>query len=130
MAEITDKDEGFKAIHPDSLYEQVFVWTTEEDIWGGISDSDLARRLKAELIQAFTPFSPPDQRRMSQFGETLIRIETLVAGQGTNWSECQSTSDRGDDLTLRTNTVLALYKHLRWIYEVYRHVPGACVTIR
>ncbi len=115
------------------FHEQVYSWETEEDIWGSLVDVDQTRKVKSALIEAFDPSRPPEERNFSRLKEVLERLqEVLSRADATAWSECNRTVKVNgyDEINLRANTVLLLYRHLEWIWEIFRDVPGASVTAR
>lgn len=85
------------------------------------------------LLDSFSPDLPPTDRAISKldavldgFARVLKKIESVA------WAESEEVpeGDDADVTNLRANTVAALYNQLHWILKVFRHVPGASVTIR
>lgn len=115
------------------FHEQVYSWETEEDIWGSLVDVDQTRKVKSALIDAFDPSRSPEERSFVRLKEALDRLrEVLSKADATAWSECYKTvkAQGYDEINLRANTVLLLYRHLEWIWHIFKDVPGASVTAR
>ncbi len=115
------------------LHEQVYCWETEEDIWGSLKDVGQTAKARSALIEAFDPSKPIGERSMDQLRKALAVLEEIAGSpNATDWSECNEL-DRtmpGSQVYLRANTVLLLYRHLLWVWDVFKQVPGASVTVR
>src|SRR6266567_2828938 len=46
----------------DELHEEIFTWQTREDIWGGVSDADIRRRLSDRMMSELEPVRPLSDR--------------------------------------------------------------------
>ena len=115
------------------LHEQVYSWEPDEDIWGSLIDGEQTRRARSALIEQFDPSRSAKDRSISHLHEALTVLTDILRIPGaTAWSECnESVQAPGDDqVNLRANTVLLLFRHLEWIWNIFRHVPGASVTVR
>ena len=115
------------------FHEQVYSWETEEDIWGSLLDTKETSKVRDALITAFDPSRSTAERSISHLQATLVLIKELLDREdATGWSDCnKAVRGAGDEeINLRANTLLLLYRHLEWIWTIFRHVPGASVTAR
>lgn len=115
------------------LLEQVYSWEPEEDIWGSLIDAEQTRKARAALVEAFDPSRAMADRGVAQLGKAVEVLAEIVKTPGaTDWSECNEAAkmSNGEQVNLRANTVLLLFRHLEWIWNIFRHVPGASVIVR
>jgi hypothetical protein len=121
------------SLNPDMLYEQIYAWCPEEEIWGGISDSQTTNMLRGQLIDNFNPYIEPAKRTMEHFAAAVGALGGALANKPStiSWSDCEAWADKSDQRSgFRANTALALHLHLQWVLRVFEHLPGATVTIR
>lgn len=123
-----------RAFETEDLHEQMYIWSPDEDVWGGIRDSTKTNVIRTVLVEGFSPFREPQSRGMAQLREALNELrEVVYSPDAVDWSECEAfvNSEQADsESNLRANTLLALYLHLHWLHRVFENVPGASVTIR
>lgn len=115
------------------LHEQVYSWEPQEDIWGSLIDVEQTRRARAALVEAFDPSRPASDRSIAHLQKALDLLkDVLQLPNATAWSECsEAVKVLGEDqINLRANTILLLLRHLEWIWSIFKHVPGASVTVR
>jgi hypothetical protein len=116
------------------LHEQVYSWAPDEiDIWGSLKDQGQTNAVRAALVERFDPSRPVKDRSISHLGDALAVLRTILESpSATDWSECEEYVKTGDDdqVNLRANTILLLYRHLEWVWRIFAHVPGASVTVR
>jgi len=133
LAAFPDGQSQTLSLNPEMLYEQIYAWSPDEEIWGGIRDSQTTNLLRTQLIDSFNPFLDPTKRTMAHFADAVGSLGDALAADGTliSWSECEELADKSDPETgLRANTALALHLHLKWVLQVFEHLPGATVTVR
>lgn len=124
---------GSGPLNLDLLYEQIYSWSTQEEIWGGILNPELTNMLRTALIETFDPYSEPLGRSMNRFADAVEKLGRVVHNQRNSiqWSDCESLGDKSDpDTGLRADLALALYRHFSWVLRTFENVPGAMVTIR
>lgn len=115
------------------LHEQMYSWEPDEDVWGSLKDGEQTRRARTALIEAFDPSKPVSERSISHLEQALLILADVLGTPGaTAWSDCNEAVEMrpGDQINLRANTVLLLFRQLEWVLGVFRHVPGASVTVR
>jgi hypothetical protein len=107
----------------------IFRWRTREDVWAWIREDALRQRLQEQLVRGFDPFKPPVDRSISKLGEVVAELKAIINENNTRWSV--STQAHPDyEETANVNSVIALYNQLRWIYNIFQDVPGACLSVR
>jgi|GEM_PF-1732183 len=115
------------------LHEQIYAWEPDGvDIWGSLRESARMTEARAALIEAFDPNKPVKERGLDQLRKAIeVLGKILQEKDATGWSECEEFVKMGEDqINIRANTILLLYRHLDWIWRVFAHVPGASVTVR
>jgi hypothetical protein len=115
------------------LHEQIYSWAPDEiDIWGSLKDAAQTHKARGALVETFDPSRPVKERGMEQLAKALgVLREILDNAASTDWSECDEYVRSGEDqVNLRANTILLLYRHLEWVWRIFAHVPGASVTVR
>ena len=115
------------------IHEQLYSWEPSEDIWGSLIDVEQTRRARTVLVEAFDPSLPVRERSIGHLEKSLLVLkEILDIPTATAWSECSQTDESSQETqnNLRANTILLLYRHLEWLWNIFRHVPGASVTVR
>jgi len=123
------RSEYLTPIGPETqLLREVFSWQVREDIWAGVLDSDVRERLSQRLIEDFEPILPPNERGMPKL--RLFVDELARTLPETDWSESAHQFEEDGQTPVRLNALWAFYTQLRWIYDVFRHVPEASVAIR
>jgi len=132
LAAFPDGQSQQLSLNPDMLHEQIYTWCPEEEIWGGIIDSEITNLLRSKLIDGFNPYLEPAKRTMTHFADAVRTLGEVLINHGASisWSECEAVAERSDQESLRANTALALYLHLQWVLQVFEHLPGATVTVR
>jgi hypothetical protein len=115
----------------DSLYEAIYEWQPKIDVWASIETPEVTNELR-ELISRFDPFEPALNRTIAHLGLFLEKLQEIHLGGGGRWADCEIPADEtGDtDVQFRSNTALALHRHLQWVHDTFQHVPGAEITIR
>lgn len=127
----TDKEATY--FSPDErLLQDVFSWQVREDVWGGFTDTEVAQSLSTRFASAFDPFLPPNQRDFGTFKAVLSELSAAATSPNSYWASSaqQKDTDEDSDASTRVNPLLAFYNQLHWIYEVFKDVPGASITVR
>jgi hypothetical protein len=122
--------DGSQHLH---LYEEIYSWAPEEDVWLSICESADQRRLNSLLVEAFSPDRAPSERGIAALPGALSALrETILSPGKTDWADCRESVQNDEDqrTNYRANSMIALYNHLSWVHEVFKNVPGASITIR
>ncbi|MDP8239457.1 MAG: hypothetical protein P9X24_10240 [Candidatus Hatepunaea meridiana] len=125
-----DNDSKIEHLDPDRLYEEVYNWKTNEDVWGGAEDITVTQNIRTELIEGFACNLPPQKRTIKKLEELLKKLKEKLISAGSRWSESRTMVKHDEDNTLRANTLISFYNHLRWLCLVFKNVPGVSVTVR
>jgi hypothetical protein len=118
------------------FHEQVYAWEPRGiDIWGRFKSSSDTQSVRKLLLDAFnpSPAAPVDRRSISKLKLVLDALAgTLASTDPLEWADSEDPIDLNQPelLNKRANTIAVLYNHLCWIYEVFRDVPGASVSVR
>ena len=116
-------------VGPDFLFQkEVLTWQPKEDIWGGLADGGARTRLSERMQVEFEPALRPDERSLEKLGAYLKDIEALL--DGLEWATSSQQFEDDGETPMRLNPLLSFYRQLEWIYQVFRDVPGASVSIR
>ncbi|MBR0661187.1 hypothetical protein [Neoroseomonas oryzicola] len=112
------------------LQHEVFTCEIAEDVWGGITDDTSREQLQRGFLGAFEASQPPSSRSMVHLGAYLNLVDLAIRSGHSSWSQSQSQiSDIGAAPVL-ADTLYAFHQQLSWIYETFRDVPGATVSVR
>lgn len=122
---------GGAAIQNGDLHEEAYRWETTEDFFGSF-DTAQSAVVREALFPAFAPHLAPAQRNMAQLSAALQVLEAACAGAGNEaWKDGLTVESFGDGVVnLRAHGGLVLYRHLRWIHDIFKDVPEASVTVR
>ena len=118
------------------FHEQVYAWEPKGiDVWGSIRSSTDTESLRALLFDTFnpSPAAPVSRRRIGKLKPVLDALAKLLANkEQLDWADSQDVVEPSnpESLNVRANSIAVLYNHLLWIYEVFREVPGASVSVR
>ena len=122
-------DDTISAVGPDmQLQQEAFTWQVKEDVWGGLADSELRQQLSQKLITDFEPVLPPTQRGMTKLGALLGELDD--AKSAAEWSSSGQQLHDDGETAVRLNSLVAFLSQLTWLYDVFRDVPGASVSVR
>lgn len=115
----------------EELHEQIYRWEAFDDFQGSF-DANTSADVRRSLFDDFAPHLPPSERAISKLeGALRVLFRACQSAGTTAWEDVSSTVPNGDDLiNLRAHVGFALYHHLRWIYEIFKNVPGASVVVR
>lgn len=116
------------------FHEPVYSWEPKGiDIWGSLCSGSDTQRLQTLLIESFSSHLSPERRAVGNL-EPVLRLlaEVLNDPARTGWADSEDVAevDTPEPINLRANTIAVLYNHLCWLFETFRHVPGASVTLR
>jgi len=110
------------------LQQAAFMWQVREDIWGGIVDAEVRQSLSQRFIADFEPVLPPDDRSFEKLSEFLRRLSPVLVN--SEWSFSAQQLDEDGESGVRLNALVGFFNHLRWVYDVFKDVPGASVSVR
>ena len=104
------------------LQKQVYEWRLRTDVWAGIPNEEVRRRLRDQLERLEVAL-PPAERSLAVLSDFIIAAEGAIA-----------SGDAGlvpvEDATIEMNPLLALVLHLRWLIRCFADRPGISVSIR
>jgi hypothetical protein len=117
----------------DHLYELVYDWSPNEDVWGGISEEGLRTQLRERVLSSFEPSLPPHARGLSALADVLSGLqEAAESAQAIGWipSSQAIENEMDEGAVLWISPVLALLQQFTWIFETFRDVPDLSITLR
>lgn len=117
----------------DRLYEDIFHWSPDLDVWSGVADEDKRTRLKAMFLDTFQPAQPVEDRTFQKLKELVDELQaTLQAPPADMWLPTSQfkTDTEGDDFPVCVPPMIAFIHHLTWIYETFQHVPDLALMVR
>lgn len=112
------------------LFEQVYSWSPDEDVWGGIADEARRSELRELFLSTFDAQKPPHERQLTNLKLVLDQLDQLISDGDSPWVPSQQTISRDDTIALSFSPVLALKRQLAWLLETFADVPSLCVTVR
>lgn len=122
-------DDTISVVGPDmQLQQEAFTWQVKEDVWGGLTDSEVRQQLSQKFITEFEPVRPPAQRSLAKLGSLLDELR--AADASAEWSSSGQQVHEDGETAVRLNSVLAFLNQLTWLHDVFRDVPGASVSVR
>lgn len=125
----THEADAVTVVGPDFLFQrEAFTWQPKEDIWGGLADADVRTRLSQRLQVEFEPALRPGERSLEKLGAYLNDVGPVL--DGLEWATSSQQLENDGETPMRLNPLLSFYRQLEWIYQVFRDVPGASVSIR
>jgi hypothetical protein len=115
----------------ESVHEAIYEWQPKIDVWGSLPGSDVTNELR-EQLRRFHPFEPRSERAIEHLRPFLEKLEEILSSDSGKWAFCTTQADETGEpeVEFRSNTALALYRNMKWVYEIFRDLPGAVVTIR
>lgn len=111
------------------LHQDIYSWQTREDVWGGLVDDALRAGLRNRILEGFQPYADPSERGFSQLRDFLDALGAAVRSGKSEWS-ISSQSEVDARFVHRIHALLAFYRHLEWVYRVFKDVPGVSVSVR
>jgi hypothetical protein len=119
-------------LQEEHLHEQVYSWKIKGDLWASLTSGKTAMEIKETLTTGFSCNYPPKERSFRKVRDFLRILDGYLSIEENrywqNWEQ-PIFLDEPDNL-FRIHPLLALYHHMKWIYDVFHDVPGASVTIR
>lgn len=112
------------------LQREVFTCAIEEDVWAGLTDDAKRTSLSNKFIDAFQPMLAPSERDMLAFGAFVAELRDVALSPASEWSPSASAVVDVGTPPIMVNGLLALYQQLSWLLDVFRHLPGASVSVR
>ena len=121
-----DKQPGFQVMTPENeLQTEVYSWSLRTDVWVGIPDEEVRRRLFDKLLIGLDVTLPPADRSLVVLGEFVNEAEQAIASGAAG-----SVPVGVGDATAEFNPLLALVLHLKWLIRCFNDRPGISVSIR
>jgi len=112
----------------DELQEEAFTWVTREDVWGGITDDTVRETLREHFVSEFEPTLAPHERGFDKVARILTEIANSMTN--TSWSSSTEQLDEDDVSPFRLNALLAFHTQLQWMFQVFKDIPGASLSVR
>lgn len=107
------------------LQKQVYEWRLRTDVWAGIPNDEVRRRLGDQLFDRLDVTLPPAERSLAVLSDFIIAAEQAIASGHAGLVPV----DVGD-ATIGMNPLLALVLHLKWLIRCFADRPGISVSIR
>jgi len=121
-----DKQPGFQVMTPENeLQTEVYSWSLRTDVWVGIPDEEVRRRLSDKLLDRLDVTLPPDERSLVVLVDFVTAAEQAIASGAAG-----PVPVVVGDATVEFNPLLALVLHLKWLIRCFKDRPGISVSIR
>lgn len=117
-----------------SFQQSVYSLEIQESPFDGIEDAEKTEIIRAALLDKFAPEVPHTDRTIEALSEVLSLISSLSQSGESSWSDSEQEQRlpgrEKSNIGLRQHRLLALRSQLQWLYDTFRHVPDASITIR
>ena len=114
---------------PEDVFQQeAFIWHLREDIWAGVTDEETRLSLSERLRSDFQPSLAPAERALPKLKQFLVDATDAV--KAAEWSDSNHQAEQDGMTAFRLNPLLAFYLQLEWMYDVFKDLPGASVSIQ
>lgn len=121
-----DKQTEFQVVTPENeLQAEVYSWPLRTDVWVGIPDEEVRRRLLDKLLDGLDVTLPPADRSLVVLGEFVNEAEHAIESGAAH-----SVPVGVGEATVEFNPLLALVLHLKWLIRCFNDRPGISVSIR
>ena len=107
------------------LQAEVYSWPLRTDVWAGIPNDEVRRRLVDKLRERLNVTLPPAERSLAVLGDFIADAEQAIANGDAGFVPVPA-----GDATVELNPLLALVLHLKWIIRCFADRPGISVSIR
>ncbi|MCY4184792.1 MAG: hypothetical protein OXD45_05710 [Rhodobacteraceae bacterium] len=131
MCRWTDPNEN-KLVSLDDYHEVIYTWSTPEDFFDGIEDTDYRNDLNQLLFDKLNEKKPPEERGIIVLKEFVKKAEMGLHENKVEWIISQSDGGfyHEEENGTKINALLALTLHLKWLIECFGDQPGISVTVR
>ena len=117
---------GVQVVTPEhGLQAEVYSWPLRTDVWAGIPNDEVRRRLVDKLLERLEVTLPPAERSLAVLGDFIAAAERAIA----NGDAGLVPVEVGDE-AVEINPLLALVLHLKWLIRCFADRPGISVSIR
>ncbi len=113
-----------------TLQEQIYSWSTREDVFGGIIDDEIRSSLHRQLVELFADSIEPSKRPLEALGEFIDASQEAINACQVRPVLRGSEGFEPDDDQFAVNSLLALIIHLKWIIACFGSRPGISVSVR
>ena len=117
----------------DKLYEQIFVWSPEEDVWGSIQNEELRNQIRGRFIDTFRYDVEPADRSIEALSKFVLWLDELIKNPEVIYPISTSTPVTNGPTVgtcIRTISTIALLRHLDWIVESFKSIPNISIVVR
>ena len=115
---------GGQVVAP-TLQKQVYSWRLRTDVWAGVPNEEVRRRLGDHLFERFDFTLPPAERSLAALSDFITAAEGAIASGDAGLVPVEV-----GDATIEMNPLLALVLHLKWLIRCFADRPGISVSIR
>lgn len=127
-----DGDPCYAELLKGRLHEQAYGWKMHGDVWTSIRDPEKLREITQALIVDFGSNLPPEQRSIAKLRDVVEMIGRLsIDKENQEWQDWEQPLGEDEKAGVyRTQPLLMLFHHLRWLCDIFKDLPGASVTVR
>lgn len=113
------------------LYEEIYSWSPNEDVWGGFIDENLRTHLRNLLSSTFDASIHPGERGTNRLSDFLEQLgQAMDRMEATAWMSSQQPIDTDDSALLLVSPTHAFFCQLTWLLETFRDSPEISITVR
>ena len=117
----------------DYLYEPIFSWSPDIDMWSGLSDEENRTYSKNLFLSSFNAGLPPGDRSFLKLKEVVGELRITLKEANTNsWlptGQMNVDSD-GEEFSVCISPNIAFLNYLDWLIETFQHVPDLVLITR
>lgn len=112
------------------LHEEVYSWSSHEDIFAGVEDENLHLDLRKKIFVRMNPNRPPSERPLTLLDEFVEAALDAVESGAVKPVRDRKPPEGNDETFAGMNTLLALALHLKWLSRCFADRPGISVSAR
>ena len=117
---------GGQVVAPEhEMQAEVYSWPSRTDVWAGIPNEEVRRRLIDKLLERLDFTLPPAERSLVVLSDFIAAAEQAIAN-----GDAGLVPIAAGDATVAMNPLLALVLHLKWLIQCFADRPGISVSIR
>lgn len=121
---------GSLSVDDVAVWTRLLTWTVSQDPFAGLTDDETRLSIQKRINESLGPSAPENQRGPSVLLGLIEAIEASTSMWATAFSPDDVLHGSEEDTPVRVRGDIGFVHHLRWVYDVFRDVPGVSFLIR